>query len=60
MFTRFFKEYHHAEDAKDAELLFVLLLFYFQDSYLEYNISCIMRKSIERKLCASAPLREIF
>ena len=35
-----------------AELLFVLLSLYFQDFYFEYNLTCIMRKSIEYKLCA--------
>jgi len=48
------------KDAKDAKLLFVILSLYFQDFYFEFNISCIMLKSIEHKLCASAPLREVF
>jgi len=44
-----------------AKLLFIILSLYFQYPYYNYIISCLMRKSIEHKLCvlcASAPPRE--
>ena len=44
-----------------AKLIFVILSLYFQYPHFDYIISCLMRKSIEHKLCvlcASAPPRE--
>ena len=55
---RFIIHYFKISSRKGAKLLVAILSLYFQDSYFEYIISCIMRKSIEYQLCASAPLCE--